>query len=138
MEKSIQDVISQAKKFHLEREELVKKTDELRAQLTIQEIRRDALFAQLKASKEELKKLRIKAVSLYYYISVIVMLPCRKTFVRFKARTILEQRGMSCACLTISVSFLTFTRVRKRKTHYPHIPHDSPRHYIVFLTILNV
>lgn len=63
VERSIREVISQATKLQEEQCELLKKTDELRAQVTIQKIRRDALAGQLIASKKELNELEGKYVS---------------------------------------------------------------------------
>ncbi|XP_026332972.1 uncharacterized protein LOC113239995 [Hyposmocoma kahamanoa] len=60
VERSIREAISQATKLQEEQCELLKKTDELRAQVTIQKIRRDALAGQLVASKKELNELEGK------------------------------------------------------------------------------
>lgn len=63
VERSTREAISQAKKFQQEQCELIKKTDDLRAQVTIHKIRRDALAAQLVASTKELNELHAKFVS---------------------------------------------------------------------------
>lgn len=65
-ERSVREAISQVKKLQLEQCELINKTTELRTQVTIQKIRKDALAAQLVASRNELNELQVKFVSIFF------------------------------------------------------------------------
>ncbi|KAJ2939187.1 hypothetical protein O0L34_g8501 [Tuta absoluta] len=60
VDRSIRETVSQINKLQQDKADLIKRTDELQAQATIQKIRRDALLAQLRSSNKYLEDIKSK------------------------------------------------------------------------------
>lgn len=64
LKSSILDATRQADKSEREIERLIKSTNSLRRQKSLEECRRDALATQMASMKEELKKIKAKSVNI--------------------------------------------------------------------------
>ncbi|KAI5631887.1 hypothetical protein NE865_15415 [Phthorimaea operculella] len=61
VDRSIRETVTQIKKLQQDKADLIKRTDDLLAQVTIQKIRRDALLAQLSSSNKDLEEIKSKS-----------------------------------------------------------------------------